>query len=141
MPLLKDLNCSIELPDPPTPLQELATTYGDAVVETSIRVPHAQQKFTIHLSSRNFIAPGIAMYVFIDGVYQCNRNRQNLEPRRPLDRRSLVDFRVRQMEQRRGDGSMVAREWTFGELGSGAFVCFYGSGGGLTVYSFGARGV
>lgn len=116
MPLLKDLNCSIELSGDQGSLQELGTVYGDAVVETFIAVPKKQQTFTIHLSSRNFIAPGIAMYVFIDGVYQCNRNRQGMKLRRPPDRRSLVDFRVRQKEERQRDGSMIAREWTFEKL-------------------------
>lgn len=113
MPTLKDLHCSIELSNSGQPLQEMGTVYGDACVETFISVPKERHKFTIHLSSTKFIAPGIAMYVFIDGVYQCNRNRQNLEPRMPPDRRSLVDFRVRQKEEIQKDGSMVAREWTF----------------------------
>lgn len=113
MPTLKDLHCSIELSNSGQPLQEMGTVYGDACVETFISVPKERHKFTIHLSSTNFIAPGIAMYVFIDGVYQCNRNRQNLEPRMPPDRRSLVNFRVRQKEEIQKDGSMVAREWTF----------------------------
>ncbi|KAG9203556.1 hypothetical protein G6514_002574 [Epicoccum nigrum] len=116
MPLLRDLNCSIELSDDQEPLQELGTVYGDGLVETFVPVPKKQQTFTVHLSSRKFIAPGIAMYVFIDGIYQCNRNRQNLKLRRPPDRRSLVDFKVRQKEERQKDGSMIAREWTFENL-------------------------
>lgn len=116
MPLLKDLNCSIELSEDSEPLQELGTMYGDGFVETFVPVPKKQQRFTVHLSGRNFIAPGIAMYVFIDGVYQCNRNRQNMKLRKPLDRRSLVDFKVRQKEERQRDGSMIAREWTFEKL-------------------------
>ena len=104
MPLLRDLNCSIELSDNQEPLQELGTVYGDGLVETFVPVPKKQQTFTVHLSSKNFIAPGIAMYVFIDGIYQCNRNRQNLKLRRPPDRRSLVDFKVRQKEERQKDG-------------------------------------
>jgi hypothetical protein len=120
MPSLKELNCSIELSDDQEPLQELGTVYGDAFVETFIPVPKKQRTFTVHLSSRDFIAPGIAMYVFIDGVYQCNRNRQNMKLRKPLDRRSLVDFKVRQKEEKLKDGSMVAREWTFEKLDHGS---------------------
>ncbi|KAJ8105315.1 hypothetical protein OPT61_g10252 [Boeremia exigua] len=119
MPRLKDLNCSIELSTDNEPLPELGTVYGDAFVETFIPVPKKQQAFTVHLSSTNFIASGIAMYVFIDGVYQCNRNRQDLKLRKPLDRHSLVDFRVRQKEEKQEDGSMTAREWTFDTLGHG----------------------
>ncbi|KAF3001476.1 hypothetical protein E8E13_008543 [Curvularia kusanoi] len=116
MPLLRDLNCSIEPSGDAVPLQEFGTVYGDGVVETFVPVPKKQQTFTVHLSSTNFIAPGIAMYVFIDGIYQCNRNRQNMKLRKPPDRRSLVDFKVRQKEERQKDGSMIAREWTFEKL-------------------------
>ncbi|KAJ4342778.1 hypothetical protein N0V95_006872 [Ascochyta clinopodiicola] len=117
MPSLKDLSCSIELSGDQQPLQEFGTVYGDALVETFISIPKKQQAFTIHLSSQNFIAQGIAMYVFIDGIYQCNRNKQNLKPRQPPDRRSLVDFRARQKEERQEDGSMIAQEWTLDQLG------------------------
>ena len=120
MPSLRDLNCSIELSDDQEPLQELGTVYGDAFVETFIPVPKKQRTFTVHLSSRNFIAPGIAMYVFIDGVYQCNRNRQNMKLRKPPDRRSLVDFKVRQKEEKQKDGAMIGREWSLEELYHGS---------------------
>lgn len=136
MPLLKDLNCSIELSDVSEPLQELGTVYGDGSVETFVPVPKKQQTFTVHLSGRNFIAPGIAMYVFIDGVYQCNRNRQNMKLRKPLDRRSLVDFKVRQKEERQKDGSMIAREWTFENLGHGEYKVLYNTMLILTMESF-----
>lgn len=116
MPSLKDLTCSIELSDKQTPLQEFGTIYGDGFVETFIPVPSERRFFSIHLSSNKFIAPGIAMYVFIDGIYQCNRNRQDLELRKPKHGQSLVDFRVRQKEERQRDGSMIAREWTFEKL-------------------------
>jgi hypothetical protein len=136
MPLLKDLNCSIELSGDSEPLQELGTVYGDGYVETFLPVPKKQQAFTVHLSGRNFIAPGIAMYVFIDGVYQCNRNRQNMKLRKPLDRRSLVDFKVRQKEERQKDGSMIAREWTFEKLDHGEYGTLWSPTRVLTTYSF-----
>ncbi|KAF2132884.1 hypothetical protein P153DRAFT_393828 [Dothidotthia symphoricarpi CBS 119687] len=120
MPTLKDLTCSIELSDDQTALQEFGTIYGDGCVETFIPVPSKSHSFSVHLSSKKFIAPGIAMYVFIDGVYQCNRNRQDLKLRKPDDRRSLVDFRVRQKEEKQKDGSMIAREWTFEKLNASA---------------------
>lgn len=119
MPSLKDLKCSIELSNDEEPLRELGTVYGDACVETFIPVPKRQQNFTVHLSSKDFIAPGIAMYVFIDGIYQCNRNRQNMKLRQPADRRSLVDFKVRQKEEKQKNGLIIAREWTFEKLDHG----------------------
>ncbi|KAF2831510.1 hypothetical protein CC86DRAFT_314922, partial [Ophiobolus disseminans] len=116
MPHLKDLDCSIELSDSQRKLQEFGTNYGDGFVETFVPVPIKPQSFSIHLTSEKFIAPGISMYVFVDGVYQCNRNRQDLKLRKASDSRSLVDFRVRQKEEKQGDGSMIAREWKFEKL-------------------------
>ena len=121
MPSLKDLNCVIELSESQQALQEFGTTYGDGFVETFIPVPSKLQTFSIHLTSNKFIAPGVAIFVYVDGVYQCNRNRQDLKLRKPSDSRSLVDFRVRQKEERQDDGSMVAREWAFDKLNIGKF--------------------
>jgi hypothetical protein len=120
MPTLKDLDCSIELSDSHRTLQEFGTTYGDGSVETFVPVPSRPQSFSVHLKSNNFIAPGIAIYCFIDGVYQCNRNRQDLKLRRASDSTSLVDFRLRQKEEKHKDGSMIAREWKFEKLSSTA---------------------
>jgi hypothetical protein len=113
MPTLKDINCSIELSESQRTLQEFGTTYGDGFVETFVAVPSKPQSFSIHLTSKKFIAPGISMYVFVDGVY---RNRQNLKLRKGSDSRSVVDFRVRQKEEKQKDGSMIAREWKFEKL-------------------------
>ncbi|KAH9879349.1 hypothetical protein J1614_002788 [Plenodomus biglobosus] len=116
MPSLKDLKCSIELSDCQQTLPEFGTSYRDGLVETFVPVPTEPQSFSVHLTSDKFIAPGIAMYVFIDGVYQCNRNRQDLKLRKTSKNRSLVDFRVRQKEEKQKDGSMIAREWKFEKL-------------------------
>ncbi|KAL7771094.1 hypothetical protein CFE70_001036 [Pyrenophora teres f. teres 0-1] len=116
MPSLKDLNCAIELSDTQNALEEFGTIYGDGFVETFVPVPSKPQPFSVHLTSNKFIAPGVAIFVYVDGVYQCNRNRQDLKLRKPSDSRSLVDFRVRQKEEKLGDGSMIAREWAFDKL-------------------------
>ncbi|KAI4708821.1 hypothetical protein J4E89_006222 [Alternaria sp. Ai002NY15] len=116
MPSLKDLNCAIELSGSQQALREFGTIYGDGFVETFVPVPNKPQSFSIHLTSNKFIAPGVAIFVYVDGVYQCNRNRQDLKLRKPSDSRSLVDFRVRQKEERQKDGSMIAREWAFDKL-------------------------
>lgn len=123
MPTLKNLNCSIELSNPDQTLPEYGTSYGDGVVETFVAVPSNPRKFAVRLKSTGYIAEGLAMYVFIDGVYQCNRNRQDLEDRlskgKKPDRRSLVDFVVRQKEERQKNGEMVARSWNFEKLNIG----------------------
>lgn len=116
MPTLKDLNCSIELPNSEKILQEFGTIYGDAFVETFVAVPRSSKPFMIHLTSDKFIADGLAMFVYIDGVYQCNRNKQKLGSRKRSEGQPLVNFRVRQKEESQQDGSMIAREWTFQKL-------------------------
>ena len=77
----------IELSESQQALQEFGTTYGDGFVETFIPVPSKPQTFSIHLTSNKFIAPGVAIFVYVDGVYQCNRNRQDLKLRKPSDSR------------------------------------------------------
>ncbi|KAF2705379.1 hypothetical protein K504DRAFT_494267 [Pleomassaria siparia CBS 279.74] len=117
MPSLKGLTCSIEPAHTKEPLQEYGTIYNDGFVETFVAVPSDPKPFTVHLKSTQYIASGLAMYVFIDGVYQCNRNRQGLKSCNPPDtRRSLVDFRVRQKEEKRHDGTTIARDWMFEKL-------------------------
>lgn len=128
MPSLKDLSCSIELADPQQTLQEYGSTYGDGFLETFVAVPSEARPFAVRLTSNAYIAEGLAMYVFIDGVYQCNRNQRGLKDRRrgssssdkPLSpRHTLVDFVVRQKEETQKCGEMIAREWKFEKLNTG----------------------
>lgn len=115
MPSLKQLRCEIEWGNTKTPFPEYGTTYGDGVVETYIAIPDHPQPFAVHLTSKSYIAEGLAMFVFMDGDYQCNRNRLNLKPPAPGTPRNFteVDFRVRQKEKPLGDGSYLGRGWRF----------------------------
>ncbi|EXJ83259.1 hypothetical protein A1O1_06878 [Capronia coronata CBS 617.96] len=115
MPTLKDLVCQVLWADTASPFPEHGTQYGDGVVETYIAIPSHPQAFNIRLSSRKFIYEGLAMVVFIDGEYQCNRNRVNLQPpRKDISKsRSVVEFVVRQKEKPMGDGTYMGREWRF----------------------------
>jgi hypothetical protein len=121
MPTLKDLICHVQWPETSCPFPEYGTVYGDGLVETYLAVPSHPQVFTIHLTSRKFIAQGLAMIVFIDGRYQCNRNRVNLEPEREgLDeKKSKIDFLVRQNEKVLGEGTYLGREWRFDDSNLG----------------------
>ena len=122
MPNLKELTCSVEWDSPATPLQEFRTTYGDGYVETFIAVPEVPNPFSIHLQSHGFIAPGLSMFVYMDGVYQCNRNRRNLRVQDGTSQinRTEIDFRVRQKEQLSGDGTFTGRPWHFTKLNFGS---------------------
>ena len=55
------------------------------------------------------------MFVYIDGVYQCNRNRTNLKIPTDASKRqhTEIDFRVRQKEKRRADGIFEGKQWRF----------------------------
>ncbi|KEF57430.1 uncharacterized protein A1O9_05347 [Exophiala aquamarina CBS 119918] len=115
MPSLKDLVCVVQWANTRSPFPEYGTRYGDGVVETYIAIPSHPQAFTIRLTSRKFISEGLSMVVFIDGNYQCNRNRVNLRPTKKNNHsdRSEVDFIVRQKEKPMGDGAYLGREWRF----------------------------
>ncbi|KAK6369328.1 hypothetical protein LTS17_009670 [Exophiala oligosperma] len=115
MPTLKNLVCNVLWGETGAPFPEYGTQYGDGFVETFIAIPNHPQPFSIRLTSRKFIHEGLAMLVFIDGKYQCNRVRVNLQsPEKNLpESRSKIDFIVRQKETRLGDGSYMGREWRF----------------------------
>jgi hypothetical protein len=115
MPSLGELECQIEKADTGDPFEEYGTVYGDGVVETYIAVPSSPQNFSLRLRSKGYISEGLAALVFMDGEYQCNRNRLNLKPiRKGLPRSATeINFRMRQKEKPVGDGSFIGREWRF----------------------------
>ena len=121
MPKLKQINCSIELGPSNTKLKEYGARYSDGHVEAFIAVPDTDIPFTIHLTTEGHIAPGIAFFVFMDGEYQCNRNRVCLklpgEGVQPKDYET--DFRLRQKEEKTTFGTFVVRDWTFAKLDRG----------------------
>ena len=126
MPTLKDLVCHVQWATTGFPFPEYGTQYGDGVVETYIAIPSHPQAFTIRLTSRNFIFEGLSMIVFIDGNYQCNRNRVNLQPyKKDLPRnRTEINFTVRQKEKPVGEGTYMGREWRFDDYNIGMYLWF-----------------
>jgi len=115
MPNLKDLACHVQWADVNVHFQEYGTVYGDGVVETFITVPNHPHAFTIRLTSRRYVAEGLSAIIFIDGNYQCNRNRVNLHPYRKgvPKTRTEIDFVLRQQEEPIGEGMYIGREWRF----------------------------
>jgi len=61
------------------------------------------------------------MFVYIDGVPQCNRNRQGLIVPKANSgpEETEVDIRVRQKEVRIDNDRFIARDWTFEILNIG----------------------
>ena len=121
MPKLNQINCSIELGSSNTKLKEYGSRYKDGYVETFINVPDTDVTFTIHVKTEGYIAPGIAIFVFMDGVPQCNRNRIGLKfPGDGVEPREYeVELRLRQKEEKTSSGTFVVREWTFKKLNRG----------------------
>jgi hypothetical protein len=115
MPRLRQISCQVEWPEPGLKFEEYGTVYGDGLVETLIAVPDKPQPFSIHLTSKGYIAEGLAMLVYMDGAYQCNRNRLHLKPAKKGQARDQtdVDFRLRQKEKTIGGGSFIGRDWRF----------------------------
>jgi hypothetical protein len=118
MPSLKQLTCTIELGSSHTKVPEHGKDYGDGHVTSYIAVPNEEVNFSIHLTSQGYIAPGLAMFVYMDGQYQCNRNRRGLQvPSKGITSEHIeVDFRVRQKESKQADGTFLGRDWTFAGL-------------------------
>lgn len=121
MPTLKQIKCSIELGPGHVKLKEYGTKYGDGNVQTFIAVPDTDIPFTVHIQTEGYIAPGLAFYVFMDGEYQCNRNRVGLKlPGAAVDVTEYeTEFRMRQKEEKNSYGSYVARDWSFKGLNRG----------------------
>ena len=129
MPSLKSLICHVEWSYTGTPLPEYMTTYNDGHVSTYIAVPPTSTPFTIHLRSDGFIAAGLAMFVYIDGIYQCNRNRLNLRaPSQDIPRSATeVSFRVRQKEESKGESHFEGKAWRFEKAMIGKLVYHHGT--------------
>jgi len=115
MPALKQLTCHVEGPGN-IALPEYETEYRDGLVESWIIPTPPEVPFTIHLSSKGYIAPGLAMFVYMDGVYQCNRNRTGLVYSSKSLHDKEIDFRVRQKEEKDKPEWYTARDWFFAEL-------------------------
>jgi hypothetical protein len=120
MPAHGLLSCSIELGESKLRLREYGTTYHNRTVETYVAIPSQPSPFGICFSTHGFIAPGLALFVFIDGVYQTNRNKRGLK-QPAIDNPTSANFKVRlgQKEDLLRDGRVIARGWWFEKLNIG----------------------
>lgn len=137
MPTLKQVTCSIELGPGNKRLKEYGAKYGDGHVEAFIPVPENDISFTIHIQTDGYIAPGLAFFVFMDGEYQCNRNRLGFVlPGPGVDPSEYeTTFRMRQKEDRSDSDTFIAREWAFSKLNKGNLPARYCNCTLLTMYS------
>lgn len=119
MPTDHFITCRVELAEVPFP--EHKKVRRDRSVKCYIATPETDHPFTIHVTSRDPNGQGLAVFVFIDGVYQCNRNA-------PIDTKAsksgiAAEFRLRQKEEKMSDGSFIGREWSFAQLIEGKADC------------------
>lgn len=128
MPTCNKITCTILLPPTDTPVPEYKRRYLDSSVSVYVPVPDipilkAAPSFNIDLWTDDYIAPGLAVFVFIDGLYQANRSK--LVPPLGSQGGSGVRMTLRQKEEKvaGGEGSFVGREWRWVQLGTGTF-CF-----------------
>jgi hypothetical protein len=121
MPTLKQITCLIKYSSKDIKLREYETKFSDGFVTSYVGVPSTSNSFSIHVTSDGYIAPGLAIFVFIDGVPQCNRNRTGLIwPDAGTEKwQTDVEFTVRQKEEKFADGKWLGREWTFASLNVG----------------------
>lgn len=124
MPSLKQLTCNIEKGTDNIPLTEYNTKYADGLVTSYVRVPSQSTTFSIHLTSSGYIAPGLAMFVFMDGVPQCNRNMRGLviPDGTTAASETEIDFRVRQKEDKFDERRFIGRAWTFQGLNTSQYL-------------------
>jgi len=87
-------------------------------------VPGEDVNFSIHLTSEGYIASGLAMFVYIDGQYQCNRHRTDLSmsESEAINTGSHINFRVRQKEEPQTGTDFIGRDWSFVPLRLGKIV-------------------
>ncbi|KAE9981221.1 hypothetical protein EG327_006289 [Venturia inaequalis] len=111
------LSCCIELGESNTRLREYDTKYANKTVETYVAIPSQPTPFGIRLNTTGYIAPGLAVYVFIDGVYQSNRVKRNIK-QPTLDDPTTANFQLRlgKKEDLLKDGRVIARGWWFEKL-------------------------
>lgn len=119
MPTSGLLECAIELGHSNLRLREYGTTYYDRTVETYVAIPSQPTPFGIRLNSYGYLAPGLSIYIFIDGVYQTNRNKRGLKPP-DIDKpdSANVAFQVGHKEDLLKEGRVIARGWWFEKLNS-----------------------
>ena len=121
MPTVKGIQCSIELKGSSLCLREYETLWVEDAVECYVAIPNEPTDFTVHLTCSEYIAPVLSAFVYIDGVFQCNRYKRGLLPRGndgSLEK-SKVDLRFKQKEEPLQGGRILAHPWRFERLNIG----------------------
>jgi hypothetical protein len=129
MPILNDLECHIKPFESSIPFKELDTRFRGRSATTLVQALGTITRFCITIKSTKYISSGLGVFIYIDGVYQCNRLK--LELKIPcageafdVDK-SGINFVLSQAESHLYDESLPnggaafrVRPWQFGPLHS-----------------------
>jgi len=119
MPVLGQLDCSVRVYD--ARLNEYGTKYDKHAAQTYVAIPDVSTPFSISLKAKEYIAPGLSAYVYIDGVYQCNNAQGHYDPKK----NPRAEFRFLRKEELVSDGKntgkFIGREWRFEKFNIGEF--------------------
>lgn len=122
MPKLNGFESYIKLAGSGLRLKEYDTFWASNVVECFVAIPNQRAAFAIYLSCNAYFSPGIAAYIFIDGVYQCNRMRRLLPPVTKPDgtvENSQVDLTFKAKEHYLDGQRQISHPWSFEKLNIG----------------------
>ena len=112
MPVVSQLKCSVEWANSRVAFEEFGTTYNRDGVVCYIAVPSSRTAFSIRLQNTGYMTSGLSMFVFIDGRYQCNRNKVTSKLTEDVINQEL-DLFVDSREEKLQSGEYLAREWSF----------------------------
>jgi hypothetical protein len=116
MPLLGSLDCSIQVGNNGV-LYEYGVKHEKNAALCYVAIPDVTTDFTLILQNREYISPGLAVYVYIDGVYQCNRAKSNMDPKH----KPGTQFTLKGKEDELAPGQFIQRPWKFEPLNIGEF--------------------
>jgi len=121
MPSLGTLECHVELAETGLQLNEYDTFWASNAVECYIIIPNQPSPFQIRLSATGYFSPSLSAFVYIDGVFQCNRFKRGLLP--PTNGSNLeesrVDFKFKSKDYTLQGGRMISHPWRFEKLNIG----------------------
>jgi hypothetical protein len=111
MPILGQLDCSIRVANR-IRLHEYGTKYDKHAVQTYVAIPDVPTAFSITLRAAEYISPGLAAFIFIDGVYQCNKAKGGFDPKT----NPKAEFNFYSKDETIGKGRFISRDWRFEKL-------------------------
>jgi hypothetical protein len=115
MPALGHLECHLELEPGGIQFDEYRIQYSNSAVKSYVVVPGHSSTFSIVLNVEGYIAPGLSVYVFMDGVFQVSKNKAT----GGRNAKKGIQLRFSQREQHITNERVIARDWRFEKFNVG----------------------